>query len=287
MDVVRLPEIITPQYVKSINDKAGILSLALKKYPGLNGSETLRGVPFVVPGGRFNEMYGWDSYFEVLGLLADGRIELSRSMVENFLYQIEHYGKILNANRSYYLTRSQPPFLTDMVLEVYKELYKKAHQPTTPSPLSNSFPKVSSPSKSEDGIPFYSPNPHPSSHSFPSLFESAKQDNRPSLSPTSPPSSPLLLQLFLARSFRASIKELLSIWLAVPRLDSIGLSKFHPEGIGMPPETESSHFDHILEPYAKKYGVDVETFKGMYSRDEVRDEDLDRYFVHDRAGMTR
>ena len=75
--------------------------------------------PYVVPGGRFNEMYGWDSYFIQLGLLRDDRLDLARAMVENFLYEIEHYGTILNANRSYYLSRSQPPFLTRMVLGVY------------------------------------------------------------------------------------------------------------------------------------------------------------------------
>lgn len=76
--------------------------------------------PYVVPGGRFNEMYGWDSYFIQVGLLRDGELELARGMVENFLYQIEHYGKILNANRTYYLSRSQPPFLTRMLLGVYE-----------------------------------------------------------------------------------------------------------------------------------------------------------------------
>ena len=75
--------------------------------------------PYVVPGGRFNEMYGWDSYFIQVGLLADGETERARDMVENFLYEIEHYGTILNANRTYYMTRSQPPFLTEMVLGVY------------------------------------------------------------------------------------------------------------------------------------------------------------------------
>jgi alpha,alpha-trehalase len=74
-----------------------------------------------VPGGRFNEMYGWDSYFIQVGLLMDGETELAKNMADNFLYQIEHYGKILNANRSYYLTRSQPPFLTQMVLGVYRK----------------------------------------------------------------------------------------------------------------------------------------------------------------------
>jgi alpha,alpha-trehalase len=74
---------------------------------------------YVVPGGQFNEMYGWDSYFIILGLLRANRLELAKGMVENFFYEIEHYGSILNANRTYYLTRSQPPFLTAMILAVY------------------------------------------------------------------------------------------------------------------------------------------------------------------------
>jgi alpha,alpha-trehalase len=75
---------------------------------------------YVVPGGRFNEMYGWDSYFIVRGLLEDNRIELARGMVENFFFEIEHYGTVLNANRTYFLTRSQPPFLTSMIMAVYE-----------------------------------------------------------------------------------------------------------------------------------------------------------------------
>jgi alpha,alpha-trehalase len=75
---------------------------------------------YVVPGGRFNEMYGWDSYFIVRGLVEDKRIDLARGMVENFFFEIEHYGAVLNANRTYYLTRSQPPFLTSMILAVYE-----------------------------------------------------------------------------------------------------------------------------------------------------------------------
>ncbi len=75
--------------------------------------------PYVVPGGRFNEMYGWDSYFIQVGLLRDGELDLAKDMADNFLYEVENYGKVLNANRTYYLTRSQPPFLTQMVLGVY------------------------------------------------------------------------------------------------------------------------------------------------------------------------
>jgi len=76
--------------------------------------------PYAVPGGRFNEMYGWDSYFIVLGLEADHRDKLAKNMVDNFLFEIEHYGAVLNANRTYYLTRSQPPFLTSMIRAVYE-----------------------------------------------------------------------------------------------------------------------------------------------------------------------
>src|ERR1700693_3010135 len=75
--------------------------------------------PYVVPGGQFNEMYGWDSYFIILGLLRDNREPIAKGMVENFFFEIEHYGAVLNANRTYYLTRSQPPFLTSMILAVY------------------------------------------------------------------------------------------------------------------------------------------------------------------------
>src|SRR3984957_17546018 len=76
--------------------------------------------PYVVPGGQFNEMYGWDSYFIILGLLRENGEPIAKGMVENFFFEIEHYGAILNANRTYYLTRSQPPFLSSMVLAIYQ-----------------------------------------------------------------------------------------------------------------------------------------------------------------------
>ncbi len=79
---------------------------------------------YVVPGGRFNEMYGWDSYFIIRGLLEAGRVELARGMVDNFFFEVEHYGAMLNANRTYYLTRSQPPFMSSMVVDVYGALQK-------------------------------------------------------------------------------------------------------------------------------------------------------------------
>jgi len=80
---------------------------------------------YVVPGGRFNEMYGWDSFFIQEGLLRDGLTPLAKDMADNFLYEVREYGKVLNANRSYYLTRSQPPFLTEMVYGVYEKTHDK------------------------------------------------------------------------------------------------------------------------------------------------------------------
>ena len=80
---------------------------------------------YVVPGGRFNEMYGWDSYFILLGLLQDGRVPLAKGMVENFFFEIENYGSVLNANRTYFFTRSQPPLLSSMIDEIYKRTQDK------------------------------------------------------------------------------------------------------------------------------------------------------------------
>jgi alpha,alpha-trehalase len=86
--------------------------------------------PYVVPGGRFNEMYGWDSFFIVLGLESDHREALARGIVDNFLFEVENYGAVLNANRTYYLTRSQPPFLTAMIRLVFEN---PASFPATPA----------------------------------------------------------------------------------------------------------------------------------------------------------
>jgi alpha,alpha-trehalase len=104
---------------------AELAKIELKVLPA-DGKVTDHGLlylprPYVVPGGRFNEMYGWDSYFIQVGLLRDGELERAKDMADNFLYEIEHYGTILNANRTYYLSRSQPPFLTEMVLGVYRK----------------------------------------------------------------------------------------------------------------------------------------------------------------------
>lgn len=225
LDVQYLPEKIDAQYIKSINNKPGLLALAAHK----DDEGNMVNEPYVVPGGRFNELYGWDSYMETIGLLTSAdkypeHLRLARGMTENFIYEIDHYGKILNANRSYYLGRSQPPFLTDMALRVFQATER--------------------------------------------IFPERKAD---------------LLE-FLRRAALAATKEYETIWCAEPRLDvESGLSCYHPEGMGVPPETEASHFDAILEPYIAKHGVSKKDFIQMYNDREIIEPELDEYFLHDRA----
>jgi alpha,alpha-trehalase len=76
---------------------------------------------YVVPGGRFREIYYWDSYFTMLGLAVSGQEQLLENMLKNFAYLIDNYGKIPNGNRTYFLSRSQPPFFSSMVM-LYAEV---------------------------------------------------------------------------------------------------------------------------------------------------------------------
>jgi len=72
--------------------------------------------PFVVPGGRFRESYYWDSYWIVLGLLACDMTLTAKGLVQNLLDDVSTYGFVPNGGRIYYLNRSQPPLLSDMVV---------------------------------------------------------------------------------------------------------------------------------------------------------------------------
>lgn len=71
--------------------------------------------PYIVPGGRFREIYYWDSYFTMLGLKESGEVEMIEQMIKNFSFLVHRYGHIPNGNRSYYVSRSQPPFFCLMV----------------------------------------------------------------------------------------------------------------------------------------------------------------------------
>ncbi|MTI31598.1 alpha,alpha-trehalase TreF [Cytophagales bacterium RKSG123] len=79
------------------------------------GSRIRLDYPYVVPGGRFTEIYYWDSYFTMLGLAESGRVDLIEGMVKNFANLINEFGFIPNGSRTYYLGRSQPPFFSLMV----------------------------------------------------------------------------------------------------------------------------------------------------------------------------
>ncbi|MEZ4918169.1 MAG: alpha,alpha-trehalase TreF [Saprospiraceae bacterium] len=76
--------------------------------------------PYIVPGGRFNEIYYWDSYFTMLGLSIHQRWDIIEGMIGNFAWLIEHVGYIPNGNRSYFIGRSQPPFFS-LMLELLAE----------------------------------------------------------------------------------------------------------------------------------------------------------------------
>lgn len=76
--------------------------------------------PYVSPNTqKYPDLYYWDSYFHILGLLASGHVELARGIVDNFVYLINRFGIIPNANCFFFLSRSQPPFLSSMILEVF------------------------------------------------------------------------------------------------------------------------------------------------------------------------
>lgn len=88
----------------------------LTRQPGQQGGTLIPlPAPYIVPGGRFREIYYWDSFFTMLGLKTSGRDDIIASMVNNFAYLIDTVGFIPNGNRTYYLGRSQPPFFAQMV----------------------------------------------------------------------------------------------------------------------------------------------------------------------------
>lgn len=106
-------------FINSDEIKVHILKLwsYLKRGPDTNRSGTLIPLkyPYIVPGGRFREIYYWDTYFAMLGLEIDEQDELIRNIVDNFSDLIDKYGFIPNGNRTYYLSRSQPPFYSSMI----------------------------------------------------------------------------------------------------------------------------------------------------------------------------
>lgn len=218
LDVQWLPESdITADFIRSLNDKPGILALEMEERDW-NGREELTGLPFVVPGGRFNELYNWDSFFCATAMIGT-HPHVVKSILRHFIFEIKHYGKVLNANRSYYLGRAQPPFLTDLALRTYKATNN----------------------------------------------ESGSKD---------------LLKLAIL----AAMKEYHNYWMTAPRYDEgTGLTRYRPIGVGIPPEVESTGFDHILEPFAQKHNMTITEVGQAYTNGIIQEPELDVFFLHDRA----
>lgn len=119
------PENIAAQ-LERVLEPSDFAMVSIRPLPGAPEHITEHGLlylpgRYVVPGGRFNELYGWDSYFIALGLLREGRTGLAQSLADQCLYEVEHYGAVLNCNRTYCLARSHPPFLSRLVLAVFAQ----------------------------------------------------------------------------------------------------------------------------------------------------------------------
>jgi len=101
---------------KPVADNIEILWDVLTRKPDNKGGSIIAlPYPYIVPGGRFGEIYYWDSYFTMLGLKVSGKVNMIKNMISNFSYLIEEYGYIPNGNRTYFLGRSQPPFYALMI----------------------------------------------------------------------------------------------------------------------------------------------------------------------------
>lgn len=111
--------VTTPEHHRDIRNHIDALWNVLTRQPRPRYNPYSSRLPlphaYVVPGGRFNEIYYWDSYFTMQGLRESGRIDLMRGMVNNAAFLINAYGHVPNGNRTYYLSRSQPPFFCAMV----------------------------------------------------------------------------------------------------------------------------------------------------------------------------
>ncbi len=101
---------------KPVEDNIEALWTVLTRQPDKeNGSLIPLPYPYIVPGGRFGEIYYWDSYFTMLGLAASGKNDMLENMIKNFSHLIDTLGYIPNGNRSYFIGRSQPPFYSLMI----------------------------------------------------------------------------------------------------------------------------------------------------------------------------
>ncbi len=111
------PDITLKESVSLSNHLESLWDVLLRKSDEKKQAGSLLPLPkpYIVPGGRFREIYYWDSYFTMLGLVESKREDLVENMLDNFKWLIDTYGHIPNGNRTYYLSRSQPPYFALMV----------------------------------------------------------------------------------------------------------------------------------------------------------------------------
>lgn len=252
--VGRVPRSVDAAWVADVTRRNahGLLTLAY--------DEHLEPLPFVVPGGRFNEMYGWDSFFITWGLIERSeawaprtpierahetrRLALATAMVEHQQYQITHYGKVLNANRTYYLTRSQPPFVAPLVRMVAQA--RKQHQ----------------------------------------AGDAASHD--PWLEKVLPAAVAEYERVWSAPPRRTPLCD-----------GKVCLARYFGQGTGQPPEVEPGHFAAMYQKHAVAHGhcpaddgsADsrialvrcASNLERAYTSGELPDRELDEYFVHDRC----
>ncbi len=105
---------IKDNVIEHIEELWNVLQRSADK-PSEGGSLIPLPYPYIIPGGRFREVFYWDSYFTMLGLAESNRWDIIENMIENLAYLIHQFGFIPNGNRSYFLSRSQPPYFSCMI----------------------------------------------------------------------------------------------------------------------------------------------------------------------------
>lgn len=117
--------------------------------------------PYTVPciSGKFQELYYWDTYFTNQGLICSGYLEQAKNNVDNMLYLVRRYGKMPNGNRTYYLNRSQPPFLSEMVREIYEQIKSRQWLEEAVCALEREYDFWQTERNSRSGLNRYGGNP--------------------------------------------------------------------------------------------------------------------------------
>jgi alpha,alpha-trehalase len=240
--------------------------------------------PYVVPGGRFREVYYWDSYFTMLGLIQDGQRALAIDMLKDFAEEIARYGHAPNGNRSYYLSRSQPPFFSFMValiaehdsanvvrayLPQLQEEYDYWMQGATTTPAGHAFRHVV---RLSDGTllnRYWDARAAPRDESYKEDVETAAHSNRP--------------KGLVWRDLRAGAEtgwDFSSRWLAD------GKTLATVRALEIVPVDLNALLVHLEQTLARGYSLegDVQRARDFSARAERRASDIRRLMWNERLG---